>query len=73
MCGLVFNTDAEKVPDILTLGEIKQFLERGKELQNKWYPIWAMALLTGMRNRELYAREWSDIDFENSLIRGSCL
>ena len=71
MAGLVFNTDAEKVPDILTLGEIKQFLERGKELQNEWYPIWAMALLTGMRNGELYALEWSDVDFENSLIRVS--
>lgn len=71
MAGLVFNSDAEKVPDILTLGEIKQFLERGKELQNEWYPIWAMALLTGMRNGELYALEWSDVDFENSLIRVS--
>jgi len=71
MAGLVFNTDAENVPDILTLGEIKQFLERGKELQNEWYPIWAMALLTGMRNGELYALEWSDVDFENSLIRVS--
>jgi integrase len=71
MAGIVFNTDAEKVPDILTLGEIKQFLERGKELQNEWYPIWAMALLTGMRNGELYALEWSDVDFENSLIRVS--
>lgn len=67
----MFNTDAEKVPDILTLGKIKQFLERGKQLQNEWYPIWAMALLTGMRNGELYALEWSDVDFENSLIRVS--
>jgi integrase len=71
VAALIFNNDAEKVPDILTLGEIKQFLERGKELQNEWYPIWAMALLTGMRNGELYALEWSDIDFENSLIRVS--
>jgi len=30
-----------------------------------------MALLTGMRNGELYALEWSDVDFENSLIRVS--
>ncbi len=71
MSALILNNDAEKVPDILTLGEVKQFLERGKELQNEWYPIWAMTLLTGMRNGELYALEWSDIDFENSLIRVS--
>lgn len=30
-----------------------------------------MALLTGMRKRELYALDWKDIDFENSLIRVS--
>ena len=30
-----------------------------------------MALLTGMRNGELYALEWSDVDFENSMIRVS--
>jgi integrase len=30
-----------------------------------------MALLEGMRNGELYGLEWTDIDFENSLIRVS--
>jgi integrase len=32
------------------------------------YPIWAMALLTGCRSGELYALEWSDIDFENKRL-----
>ena len=43
VAALIFNNDAEKVPEILT----------------------------GMRNGELHALEWSDIDFENPLIRVS--
>lgn len=71
MSGLTFEDKSEKVPDILTLSEIKKLLECAKELKNPWYPIWAMALLTGMRSGELHALEWSDVDFENSLIRVS--
>lgn len=71
MAGLVFINKSEKVPDILTLGEIKTFLEAARDIKTPWYPIWAMALLTGMRNGELYALEWADVDFENSLIRVS--
>lgn len=71
MAGLVFNNKSEKVPDILTLTEIKTFLEAARDIESPWYPIWAMALLTGMRNGELYALEWVDVDFENSMIRVS--
>jgi integrase len=71
MAGLVFNNMSEKVPEILTLTEIKTFLEAARDIESPWYPIWAMALLTGMRNGELYALEWVDVDFENSLIRVS--
>ena len=69
--GLIFKNNSEKVPDILTLTEIKTFLEAANDIKTPWYPIWAMALLTGMRNGELYALLWEDIDFENSLIRVS--
>ena len=37
-------------------------------MNHEWYPIWAMALNTGMRSGELYALEWNDIDFDNKLI-----
>lgn len=69
--GIKLNLKSEKVPDILTLEEIKKFLYEAKRLNHPWYPIWAFALLTGMRSGELYALEWNDVDLENNLIRVS--
>ncbi len=55
----------EKVPDILTIEEIRKLLNEAKLLEHTWYPIWAMALLTGMRNGELHALLWTDVDLES--------
>ncbi len=63
--GIHLERDEEKKPEILAIHEIKTLLHQAKELSHPWYPIWAMALLTGMRNGELYALLWSDVDFEN--------
>ncbi|MBD66271.1 MAG: hypothetical protein CME62_13755 [Halobacteriovoraceae bacterium] len=69
--GIKLHHKKEKVPDILSLEEIKTLLYEAKRLEHPWYPIWATALLTGMRNGELYALEWDDVDFENEFIRVS--
>jgi integrase len=69
--GIKLHNKTEKVPDILTLDEIKKLLAQAKRLDHPWYPIWATALLTGMRNGELYALEWNDVDFENEIVRVS--
>jgi len=58
----------EKVPDILTIDEIRKLLQYAKEMENPWYPVWAMALLTGMRNGELHALTWSDVDLTTKRI-----
>jgi len=42
--------------------EASFFLEKAKESNHPFYFHWAMGLLTGMRNGELYALRWSDID-----------
>lgn len=55
----------EKSPEILNLQEIRKLLCEAKRLEHSWFPIWAFALLTGMRNGELYALLWSDVDLEN--------
>ena len=66
--GLLIDIDEEKVPDILSLEEIKKFLTAAKLLNHRWYPIWCFAILTGMRNGELYALTWDQIDLEKDLI-----
>jgi integrase len=58
----------EKLPEILTLDEVKKLLFEAKNRAHPWFPIWATALLTGMRSGELHALLWSDIDFENNRI-----
>ena len=66
--GISLGRKEEKKPEILKIDEIKRLLENAKKLNHSWYPVWAMALLTGLRNGELYALLWEDIDWENKTI-----
>lgn len=59
----------DKKPEILKIDEIKKLLNEAKSQKHEWYYVWSMALLTGMRNGELYALEWRDVDFENKIIK----
>jgi len=63
-----FSKEEEKVPEILSIEEIKLLLKTARDVDHEWYPVWAVALLTGMRNGELYALTFQDIDFDNKLI-----
>jgi len=69
--GIKVNRKAERVPTILNRKEIEKLMEAARTLESPWYPIWAMALLTGCRNGELFALTWEDVDFTNSSIRVS--
>ena len=66
--GVQLDRPEEKKPEILTSGEIRKLLIEARKHEHPWYPIWAMALLTGMRSGELYALEWSDVDWEKKTI-----
>jgi len=66
--GIRLGRREEKKPEILSITEIRRLLEEAKRLEHPWYPVWAMALLTGMRNGELYALLWSDIDWDNHVL-----
>lgn len=51
---------------VMTVEEQKLFLEYAKE--SIYYPIYVVALGTGMRNGELRALQWKDIEFEKKVI-----
>jgi integrase len=61
-----------KVPEsektVLTALEVKTLLQEAKITDHRFYPIWVIALFTGMRSGELYALRRSDLDLENRII-----
>lgn len=71
--GISIKSRRRKRDEILVSDEIKKLLVYGKLYEPKWYFIWAFAIYTGMRNGELFALKWSDIDLtsDDPLIRVS--
>ena len=65
---LMLRKSEEKKPEILTIGEIRKLVELAFAHKHEWRHVWALALLTGMRNGELFALQWSDIDWEQKLV-----
>lgn len=57
-------------PQIHFLNELQMqvFLKTAKEYRPNQYPFFVTAIYTGMRRGELFALEWSDIDFKNAKI-----
>lgn len=53
---------------VLNTKEAFSLLEQAKLNEHPFYYHWAMALLTGMRNGELYALRWSNVDLASSRI-----
>jgi integrase len=53
---------------VLTAKEANILLESAKAANHPFYPVWAFALMTGMRSGEMYALRWSDIDLEAGVI-----
>lgn len=59
----------DKLSGCLKKNEVKIFLDAAREIEPDWFPIWAMALFTGLRSGELYALRWQNVDFENRIIK----
>lgn len=53
---------------VLTSSEVEILLTEAKFTQHRFFSIWAMALMTGMRSGELFALRWTDIDLDSRII-----
>jgi len=62
----------EKIKLVLNETEIKIFLKEANILKNRWFPIWALACFTGMRNGELFALQWSKVDLKKRVMLIDC-
>lgn len=58
----------DKIKKVLSQQQAKIFLEKALEYDHDWYPIWVVAIYTGMRSGELHNLSWDKIDFENNSI-----
>ncbi|MBX3021998.1 MAG: site-specific integrase [Bdellovibrionales bacterium] len=53
---------------VLNRSEILVLLNKARELEHEYYYVWILGFNTGCRSGELWALEWTDIDFERRLI-----
>lgn len=68
--GIMLNLpDDDELPEILTIEEVRKLLLSAKAMNHEWYPIWAVALTTGMRSSELYALRKENVLLKEGLIR----
>lgn len=58
----------DKVKGVLTEEHIRKLLTQAQAVNWDWYPHYALALYTGMRNGELYALSWDKVDFTQRTI-----
>lgn len=52
----------EKLPEILTHAQVQRLLREAKYRGHHWYSVWAVTVLTGCRNGEVYGLRKGDID-----------
>lgn len=59
----------QKIETTLNQTQCRHFLKLARQQENEFYPVWFMALHTGMRSGELFSLKWQDVDFERGIIK----
>ena len=65
--GITVKTPPSK-QEVFNSNEANLLLKVANDCNHRYYYHWALALFTGMRNGELYALRWPDIDFHTGFI-----
>lgn len=61
-----------KIKGVLNQEQIETLLRKAQEQNWVWYPHYAMAVFTGLRNGELYALKWENVSLEKRQILVNC-
>lgn len=67
--GISIGKKLKRRQPILTLAQIRNFLDEANRINHEFYELWAVAFLTGMRSGELFELKWSDICYERKVVR----
>ena len=61
-----------KVPEtemkVLSNSEAQLLLKEARDTNHRFYPVWVVALFTGMRSGELFGLKWTDVDMESRVV-----
>jgi len=60
--------DGSKIMPVLNEEQVRKLLNRARELNDEWYYHWTLAVYTGLRNGELYALTWENVELDSCLI-----
>ncbi|MBX3018542.1 MAG: site-specific integrase [Bdellovibrionaceae bacterium] len=67
-CAGIQVKASEVEQKVLTTSEAEKFLREAALADHRFYPMWALALMTGMRSGEMFALRWSDVDLDSRII-----
>jgi integrase len=53
---------------VLSNTEAQLLLKEARANNHRFFPVWVLALFTGMRSGELFALKWTDVDLESRTV-----
>lgn len=59
---------ADANQSVLNRSEVEILLKEAQRVDHRFFPHWALALLSGMRSGELYSLRWTDVDLVTGKI-----